>query len=170
MTSQRISLVGGLLLLLLSVLSGIVYDCLLMEEYHQEMVYNLEMAADMATKGEGALASTYIRQFGVISEVNNIESRIQTVLVLAGVMTLMPLWLTSKSGFSERMKRIMALFIIFGGLILATGGLLWNLTGAAVAYCFFVAGYGWLLVGGFGYFIYAVLFVWLNADINAKRG
>jgi hypothetical protein len=170
MTSQRILVVGGTLLLLLSVFSAIVYDCLLMEEYHREMVYNLEMAIDMAAKGEGAIASTYIRQFGVISEVNNIESRIQTFLVSAGVMTMLPLWLTSELNLSERMKRIMALFNIFGGLILAMGGWLWNWAGTTISYYFFVMGYGWLLVGGFGYFIYAVLYVWLNADTKDKRG
>jgi hypothetical protein len=170
-SSQRILLIGGLLLFLLSIGYGLLYDGFIMFEQHQSLLYNLDMAINMATKGDLTMASAFAAQFGAQNAARDIQSRIPLHLALAGAMTTVPLWITGKLDISERVKRIMALFIVFGGVALAAGDLLQVSVGPMVGYYLVLAGYAWLALGLLGYFIYTALYIWLHEDERKpKRG
>ncbi len=170
MTSQRILFLGGLLLFLLGVGYGLVYDGFILPAQHQSLLYNLDMALNMAAKGDIIMASAFAGQFGQDSAARDIQARIPLHLALAGAATVIPLWLAPRLDISERMKRVMALFIVTGGLVLAAGDFI-ALAAAGPGRYLVLAGYAWLALGLFGYLLYAGLFVRLPADERPpKRG
>ena len=170
MTGQRILVVGGTLLFFLSVGYGLIYDGFLAQHQQRALLYNLDMALNMATKGDLAMASAFAAQFAAESETMEAQARIPLHLALAGAMTVIPLWLTPKLDISERMKRIMALFIVTGGAVLAAGDFAKAMMApAAVGYYMVMAGYGWLALGLAGYMLYAVLHAWLQTDEPRSR-
>jgi hypothetical protein len=171
MSSQRILVIGGMLLFALSVGYGLFYDGFLAQHQHRSLLYNLDMALNMATKGDLAMASAFAAQFAAESETREAQARISLHLALAGAMTVIPLWLTPRLDVSERMKRMMALFIVAGGMVLAAGDFARvMLAPAAAGYYMVMAGYAWLGLGLAGYMLYAALSVWLNDEGKAKRG
>ncbi len=169
MASQRILFLGGLLLFLLSAGYGLAYDGYILPARLQALHYNLDMALNMAAKGDITMASAFAGQFGRSSAAGEIQARIPLHLALAGAATTVPLWLTPMLDISERMKKILALLIVTGGLTLAAGGLA---TAAAPSGRYLIfAGYAWLALGLLGYLLYALLFVWLHKEERpAKRG
>lgn len=170
MTSQRILVIGGMLLFSLSVGYGLLYDGFLAQHQHRSLLYNLDMALNMATKGDLAMASAFAAQFAAENEIREAQARIPLHLALAGAMTVIPLWLTPKLDISERMKRIMALFIVAGGAVLAAGDFAKVMMApAAVGYYLLLAGYAWLALGLAGYMLYAVLYAWLQDDEPRPR-
>ncbi|MDR3566281.1 MAG: hypothetical protein P4N59_33265 [Negativicutes bacterium] len=171
MSSQNILLTGGLLLFLLGVGYGLVYDGLIMPENHRAMVYSLDMALNMAAKGDLTMASAFAGQYGDESFSRDIGVRIPLHLALAGAMTTLPLWIAVELDISERMKRTLALFMVGGGLLMALGDFLRIGLRPAVGYYLVMAGYGWLFLGLAGYLLYAVLDIWLREDRRRqKRG
>lgn len=168
MTSQRILFSGGLLLFLLSVGYGAIYDGFILSAQHQAMLYNLDMALNMAAKGDIGMAGAFASQFGLESSVRDIQARIPFHLALAGAMTVIPLWLTPKLTISERVKRVMALFVVTGGLVLAAGDFILS-ANQAYGWYLMLAGYAWLALGLFGYLLYAGLFVWLHEEERKPR-
>ncbi len=171
MTSQRILFSGGLLLFLLSIGYGLFYEGFLLPARHQALHYNLDMALNMAAKGDITMASAFAGQFGQESGAGEIQARIPLHLALAGAMTAIPLWLTPRLDISERMKRIMALFLVTGGLVLAAGDLASVSAASALGRYLVLAGYAWLALGLLGYLLYAGLFVWLHEEEHhSKRG
>ena len=171
MSSQRILLVGGFGLFLLSAVYGLLYDGFVAAEQQQSLLYNLDMALNMAAKGDLNMASAFAGQFGAESASRDIQARIPLHLALAGAMTIAPLWISPKLDISERLKRIMALFIVFGGAVLAAGDFLQVFGQRRLGYYLVLAGYSWLTLGLAGYFLGAALFVWLQEDgRRPKRG
>ncbi len=170
MTSQRILFSGGLLLFLLSIGYGLFYDGFVLPARHQSLLYNLDMALNMAAKGDIAMASAFAGQFGQESGARDIQARIPLHLALAGAMTAIPLWLTPRLDISERMKRVMALFIVTGGFVLAAGDFA-SIAALEFGWYLLLAGYVWLALGLFGYLFYAALFDWPREEgRHAKRG
>ncbi|HWQ62438.1 MAG TPA: hypothetical protein VN521_09020 [Negativicutes bacterium] len=170
MASQRILFLGGLLLFLLSIGYGLIYDGFILPVRQQSLLYNLDMALNMAAKGDITMASAFAGQFGQDSGARDAQARIPLHLALAGAATVIPLWLTPKLDISERMKRTLALFVVTGGLVLAAGDFA---VAAAVlpGRYLILAGYAWLALGLTGYLLYAVLFVWLHEEERPpKRG
>ncbi|MDT8902953.1 hypothetical protein [Anaeroselena agilis] len=171
MTSQRILSSGGLLLFLLSVGYGLFNDVFLLPARHQAIHYNLDMALNMAVKGDITMASAFAGQFAQESGLREIQARIPFHLALAGAMTAIPLWLTPRLDISERMKRIMALFIVAGGLVLAAGDFAGVAAEPMLGRYLVLAGYAWMALGLTGYLLYAGLFVWLHEEErHSKRG
>lgn len=171
MTSQRILFSGGLLLFLLSIGYGLLYDSFILPARHQALHYNLDMALNMAAKGDITMASAFAGQFGQENGAGEIQARISLHLALAGAMTAIPLWLTPRLDISERMKRIMALFLVTGGLVLAAGDFASISAAPALGRYLVLAGYAWLALGLSGYLLYAGLFVWLHEEEHhSKRG
>lgn len=170
MNSQRILLVGGLMLFLLSLGYGLLYDGFILHAQHNSLLYNLDMALNMAAKGDITMASSFASQFGAESEIRDIQARIPLHLALAGAMTAVPLWLAPRLTISERMKRIMALFIVFGGIILAAGDFIRvEMAAMDLGYYLVLAGYTWLALGILGYFLYAALHFWLHEEEPRSR-
>lgn len=165
MNSQRILFVGGLLLFLLSLGYGLAFEGFIREARQQSLLYNLDMALNMAAKGDIAMASAFAGQFGVESRAGDIQARIPLHLALAGAMTAVPLWIAPRLEVSERMKRLMALLIVSGGIVLAAGDFV-QLTAPSLRLGYFLAlgGYAWLTLGLLGYLIYAALHIWLYED------
>lgn len=168
MTSQRILFLGGLLLFLLAIGYGLTYDALILPAQQKSLLYNLDMALNMAAKGDITMASAFAGQFGQDSATRDIQARVSLHLALAGAATVIPLWLAPKLDISERMKRILALFIVTGGLVLAAGDLA-AVTAALPGRYLVLAGYVWLALGLFGYLLYAALFVRLHEDERPPR-
>lgn len=170
MTSQRILLTGGLLLFLLSIGYGLVYDSFIQPAQRQAMLYSLDMALNMAVKGDLAMAGAFATQFGAEQAAETFQARIPLHLALAGAMTTAPLWLDTRLDVSERLKRIFALLIVSGGLLLAAGDFLRAAAPAGFGLYLVLGGYVWLALGLTGYLIYAVLFAWLRPDeLRTKR-
>lgn len=170
MNSQRILLVGGLVLFLLSIGFGLFYDAFILPEQHATETYNLDMALNMAAKGDIAMASAFAGQYGAERKTRDLQARIPLHLALAGAMTAVALYLTPRLDISERMKRIMALFIIFGGILLAAGDFLQvAMAPPGPGYYLTLAGYAWLGLALLGYLLYAALYIWLNAEEPRQR-
>lgn len=168
MTSQRILFLGGLLLFLLAIGYGLAYDAFILPARHQSLLYNLDMALNMATKGDITMAAAFAGQFGQDSAARDIQARIPLHLALAGAATAIPLWLAPRLDISERMKRMMALLIVSGGLLLAAGDLA-AVTAAPPGRYLMLAGYVWLALGLFGYLLYAAMFVRLHEEERPPR-
>ena len=171
MNSQRILLAGGLLLFLFSAGYGLLYDGFILVQQHNSLLYNLDMALNMAAKGDLAMASAFAASFGAAAADGNVHARISLHLAIAGAMTTVPLWISPKLVISERLKRIMALFIVFGGVMLASGDFLQVMGSARIGYYLVLAGYVWMMLGLLGYAFYAVLFIWIHEEeFKPKRG
>jgi len=168
-TSQRILVVGGLLLLLLSAGYGVLYDGIIMEERYQEMRYNLDMALNKAVQGDPVLAGRFAKQFVANSEQKDRQARVQQFLVLAGAAAGLALWLAPKLTIRESVKRIFALLIVGGGGLLALGGLLRAWEGNDWTFYLVIGGYAWILLGLVGYLLYSLLYIWLNDEIKSKK-
>ncbi|SDF78148.1 hypothetical protein [Sporolituus thermophilus] len=169
MTSQRILAAGGLLLFLLSTAYSVYYDVFLRQEQHLALLYNLDMALNMATKGDLTMASAFARDYAGFAQAAYYHARIPVHLAAAGAMTAVPLWLAGKLDVSERMKRVLSLFLVTGGLVLAAGDWLQAIGQLPIGRYLTFAGYTWLLLGLLGYTLYAALFAWLNAAPKPRR-
>jgi len=170
-TSQRILLMGGLSLFLCSIGYGFYYDGFVLTTQHNSLSYNLDMAINMAVKGDIAMASSFAGRFGVENQARAILARIPLHFALAGAMTTVPLWLAPRLETSERLKRILAFLLIGGGFLLPLGDYLQVATSATGLGLYFVmGGYAWLAMGVGGYLLYAVLYVWLQeGDPGGRR-
>lgn len=169
MNSQRILAAGGLVLFLLSTTYGLYYDIFLRQEQQLSLLYSLDMALNMATKGDVTMASAFANDFAGLSQAQYLHSRIPLHLAMTAAMTSVPLWLAGKLDVSERMKRVLSFFLIFGGLLLTAGDIL-QLVGNIIIGRYMVAGgYIWLALGLGGYLVYAALFAWLNAATPRAR-
>lgn len=164
MNSQRILVIGGMLLFLLSTAYSLFYDGFLHQEQHQVLMYNLDMALNMAAKGDLTTASAFAQEFGVESQTRDVQARIPWHLAIAGAMAIAPVWLTPRLDISERMKRLLALLILSGGVILAAGDFIQTIGQSKAGYYMTLAGYSWMVLGLSGYFLYALLFIWLNQE------
>lgn len=169
MNSQRILAVGGLLLFLSSLAYGALYDAYLWRQNHQSMFYNLDMALNMAAKGDLMMSSAFAREFAAISRINELQARLPLHLALAGSMAILPLWMLSRLDMSERMKRMLALFIVSGGLLLAAGDFVQFSGPAVIGYYMTLGGYVWIGLGLAGFLIYTALFVLLHDEVKTRR-
>lgn len=170
MTSQRILLIGGLTLFIGSLGYGFFYDGFILRAGHASLGYNFDMAINMAVKGDIAMAGVYAGRFGAEAQAQELLARIPLHLALAGAMTTVPLWLAPRLEASERLKRILALFLVGGGFLLALGDYLQAAT-VVTGFGFYLvlAGYAWLALGLGGYLLYAVLFSWLQEGDSGGR-
>jgi hypothetical protein len=171
-SSQRILLTGGLLLFIIGVGYGLVYDSFIMVQTHRSLAYNLDMALNMAAKGDVTMAGVFAEQFASESLTRDVGARIPLHLALAGAMTTAPLWIAAKLDISERMKRVMALMVVGGGLLLACGDFVQVGTAQmALGRYLALTGYVWLLLGLAGYLLYTALHIWLHEEERRpKRG
>lgn len=169
MNSQRILAAGGLVLFLLSTAYGLYYDFFLRQEQQISLLYSLDMALNMATKGDLTMASAFANDFAGLNQAQYLHTRIPLHLAMTAAMTSVPLWLAGKLDVSERMKRILSFFLIFGGLLLTSGDIVQLLGNASIGRYMVAGGYSWLALGLGGYLTYAALFVWLNAATPRSR-
>ncbi len=169
MASQRILFIGGLLLFLSSLAYGLFYDGYLATENHRAVIYNLDMALNMAAKGDLTMASAFANGFGLESQMHDIQSRISLHLALAGAMATAPLWVLPKLDISERLKRLLALLIIFGGILLAAGDFMQVMGSFKFGFYTVIAGYAWIAFGLLGYFLYGLLAMWISQEPRSKR-
>ncbi len=169
MSSQRILVAGSFVLFLTGLLYGVLYDSYLAAENRQAIVYHLDMALNMATKGDLAMASAFAKQFGIASQINEIQSRISFHLILAGAMALIPLWVLPNLDISESLSRVLALFIICGGGLWAAGDLVQAMSHPLAGRYIVLTGYSWLLIGLAGYCFYSLLAMWLKPGQARRR-
>lgn len=167
--SQRILFIGALLLFLSSLAYGLFYDGYLAKINNQAVIYNLDMALNMAAKGDLTMSSAFANEFGIESELRDIQSRISLHLALAGAMAIAPLWIIPKLDMSERMKRVLALLIIMGGIILAGGDIIQAFGHIKIGSYIVLAGYSWMALGLLGYFLYGLLALWINSETPSRR-
>jgi len=161
---------GALLLFVLSIGYGIYYEIFLRPEQQQSLIYNLDMALNMATKGDLSTASAFAGQFGNVNQSMSVQSRIPQHLALAGAMLLAPLLLEPKLPVNERIKLILSLLMVFGGILLAAGELIQTLELAELGWYISLAGYAWLGLGLLGYLVFGLIFAEVHAGQKAKRG
>ncbi len=172
MNSQRILVIGGMLLFLLSAAYGLFYDGFLHQEQNQVLMYNLDMALNMAAKGDLTTASAFAQEFGIESQTRDVQAHIPWHLAVAGATAIAPVWLAPKLDISERMKRLLALLILSGGVVLAGGDFIKAMGHLKTGYYMTLTGYAWMALGLLGYFLYALLYIWLNQEDRerTKRG
>lgn len=169
MTSQRILLLGGMFLFVLSCLTGLYYDLVLRPLQHSAVSYTLDMALNMAVKGDPAMAAAFAGEYASHSLVQEIQSRLPLHLAFAGAAALVPLYLTVRIDMGERIKRLLALFIIGGGLLLAAGDMLQIMGRHSMGRWTVLGGYAWTLLGLGGYALYAAVFAWIQAAPPSRR-
>ena len=169
MTSQRILTSGGLLLFLMSALAGLHYDLILRPEQHMAVSYTLDMALNMAVKGDPTMAAAFAGEYASRSLILEIQSRLPLHLAFAGAAAIIPIWLTAKLDVSERMKQLLALLIVGGGLLLAAGDVLQIMGNRSLGQYVVLSGYASTLLGLSGFGLYAALFVWLQAAPPSRR-
>jgi hypothetical protein len=170
MNSQRILLVGALLLFLSSTMYGLFYDGFLQQAQQQSLLYNLDMAINMATKGDLITASAFAQQFAVENRAKDIQARIPLHLAVAGAMATAPALLLPKLDISEPLKQVLALLIVFGGAVLAFGDFIQSGGQHQLGYYVTMAGYAWIVLGLTGYFLSNLISNWLQGETRKKRG
>lgn len=169
MTSQRILLAGGLLLFLLSAFAGLYYDLVLRPEQHIAASYTLDMALNMATKGDPAMAAAFAGEFASLSLLQEIYARLPLHLAFAGAAAIAPVWITARLDTSERLKKLLALLIVAGGLLLGAGDLVQIMGHTLPGRYIVLSGYSWIALGLGAFSLYGGLFIWLNMEPQAKR-
>lgn len=169
MTSQRILTAGGLILFLLSAASGLYYDLILRPAQHTAAFYTFDMALNMAVKGDPAMAAAFAGEFASRQAQLEIQARLPQHLAFAGAAAMAPVLLAAKLAVSQRMERVLALLIIGGGLLLATGDILQLMQLASVGRYIVLGGYAWIALGLSGYALYAALFSWLHSAPPSRR-
>jgi hypothetical protein len=169
MTSQRILLAGGLLLFLLSAFTGLYYDLILRPEQHTAVSYTLDMALNMATKGDPAMAAAFAGEFASLSLLQEIQARLPSHLAFAGAAAIAPVWIVAKLDISERMKQMLALLIVAGGLLLGAGDILQSMGYSLQGRYVVLGGYAWIALGLSAFSLYAGLFIWLHTEPQSKR-
>lgn len=169
MTSQRILLIGGLLLFLSGICYAMFYHVFLEHAYQQSLLYNLDMSLNMAVKGDFEAASAFAVQYSSESAANTIHSRIPIYLMLAGTLTALLLIASRHIEASERMQRIFSLLVVLGGFVLASGEIITVYGPEKIGFITSLGGYSWIFFGLFGYIIYTVLFMWLHETPKTSR-
>lgn len=170
MNSQRILSIGGLMLFLLSIGYSLYYDIFLRTAQNQSLIYSLDMALNMATKGDLTTASAFAGEFGRVSQLMARQSRIPQHLAVAGAMIIAPTWLVPKLDISERLQRILALLMVMGGLLLAAGEFAQTLGIVKIGRYTSLMGYAWLGIGLGSYLVFGLVFLWLYGEEKTKRG
>lgn len=169
MNSQRILLIGGLLLFLSGITYGVIYHLFLNPAYQQSILYNLDMALNMTVKGDFEAASAFAVQYQAEAAAHEIHSRIPLELMLTGVLSA-PLLIASRYiETSERMQRIFALLVVLGGFVLVSGDIISVYGPQRLGFLVTLGGYSWVALGLLGYTLYIALYMWLHNTPKANR-
>lgn len=171
MRSEHILVTGGLGLFFASVVSCLYGDGWAWPRQQAVAMYSFQMALNMAATGDLAMLGAFVEQFGRDSVAGLSLYRLPWHLALAGALTVLPLWLMPRlQEVSERMKRLLALLLVGGGVLLGMGDLFQAAELANASYYALLAGYVWLALGLFGFLLYTVLLAWQQVDREQSRG
>ncbi|MGI6091969.1 MAG: hypothetical protein GX348_00080 [Veillonellaceae bacterium] len=169
MNSQRILLMGSLLLFLAGIAYSMFYQFLLNLAHHHSLLYNLDMALNMAVKGDFEAASAFALQYRAEAAAREIHSRIPLELMLTGALCA-PLLIASRYiETSERMQRIFALLVVLGGFVLASGEIITVYGPERWGFLITLGGYSWIALGLLGYTIYTALYMWIHDTPKTSR-
>lgn len=160
MNSQRILLLGSLLLFGAGITYSIFYHLILSGVHAHSLLYNLDMALNMAVKGDFETSSAFALAYRDEAAAREIHNRIPLELMLSGALCCPLLIADRYVEASETMKRIFALLVISGGFILASGEIITVYGPEHWGILITLGGYTWLGSGLLGYLIYTVLYMW----------
>ncbi|MDD4602074.1 hypothetical protein SDC9_22902 [bioreactor metagenome] len=169
MTSQRILLIGGLLLFLSGLAYSLFYHIILNAINQHSLLYNLDMAFNMTAKGDFETASAFAIQYRIEAAAHQIHSRIPLQLMLTGLLSAPLLIASQYIEASERLQQIFALLIVLGGFILASGEIITVYGPEHGGNFITVGGYSWIFFGLLGYVIYTALYMWLHDTPKINR-
>lgn len=170
MNVNRILLIGSLLLFLSGICYSLFYHVFLQTAQQQALLYNFDMALNMAVKGDFETASAFAVQYQAEAAAQDIHNRIPLHLMLSGALGAALLFAGKHIEASERMQRIFSLLVVLGGFLLAAGDILALYIPNMTAFLTILAGFGWMAFGLIGYIIYLLLFMWLNEPPKSNRG
>ena len=169
MSSQRILLIGGLLLFLAGITYGLYYHLMVNTANQHSLLYNIDMALNMAVKGDFETASAFAEQYRAESAAQEIHRRIPLELMITGLLSA-PLIIASRYiEASERQQRVFALLVVLGGFILASGDIITIYGPERWGYLIMLGGYSWILFGLLGYIIYTALYMWMYDTSKSSR-
>jgi hypothetical protein len=170
MNNRRILLLGSYLLFFTCLLYNIYFNEFMKEECQTVIIYNLDMALNMAVKGDLVTASTFAREFGQETKTLDFFSRVSRDLSLSGIICLAPLWIIPKLEYtSETTKNILAILLVLFGILPAVGdwlqALAVSVTGRYLTFC----GYIGLAAGLICYLFFAAVTLWLHPPARKKK-
>lgn len=169
MNSQRILLIGSLLLFLAGLAYSIFYHLILNTAHSHSLLYNLDMALNMTVKGDFEAASAFALQYRAEAAAREAHIRIPLELMLTGALCGPLLIVSRYIETSERMQRIFALLVVLGGFVLASGEIITIYGPERWGFLITLGGYSWIGLGLLGYTIYTGLYMWLHDTPKASR-
>lgn len=162
MHSQRILLIGSLLLFFCGIGYGTFYQIFLNTSQQYSLEYNLAMALNMAVKGDMDTAAAFAEEYQTELTAREVHRQIPLHLMFAGAITAVALVAGKHMDTSEGLQRSFALLIITGGLVLTIGDLLTLYGSQTWGLITTVGGFSWLALGVAGYLLYVLLYIWLH--------
>jgi len=159
MNGRRILVVGGMLLLLAGLSYAAVYVAVFSQALAKMQLLNLQVALDMAVKGQLEMARGYAQEFHNLQRRQLLHWLVPLHLILGGLTALAISSFIRALELKKKWEKILSYLLILGG-VLASAGFLAQLIG----YGFYgwgisLLGYVWLLIGVSGYVSMLVLYV-----------
>lgn len=169
MNVNRILLLGSLLLFLSAICYSLFYHVFLQTTQQQSLLYNFDMALNMAVKGDSETASAFAVQYQSEAAAQDVHNRIPLHLMLSGALSAALLPAGKYINAGKRLERIFSLLVVLGGFLLAMGDILELYAPHMIAFLTIIAGFAWMGLGLLGYVVYLLLFMWLNEPPKPSR-
>lgn len=153
MNSSRILLASSLLFLLLSILTGVIYSSYYQSILEQKTFANLDLALNMAIKGDIIMSSQFAMLYAKDLNKLLILNSLPNHLMVLGIAMLVPLFILPKLNINKLISLCLALNMLIGSLLIISSDFHQFLLGIKNNYL--ILG-GYLLIG-FTLFYYALI-------------
>ena len=158
MSSRHILSVSIFFYFMSSLLARCFYDFLIKDTYQKGLLYNLDMSLQMTIKGNWENATAFVHEYIIKSRTVDLLSQIPNDLFFSGTLMFLPMWLFPQlENVHERMKKLLSLFIVSGGVLLSGGHFALAFHPGILSNLLLLGGYAWSLLGLAGCLIYATL-------------
>jgi hypothetical protein len=158
MNGRRILVAGGMLLVLMGLAYAAVYIALFKESLEKTALVNLELALDMATKGQTETARGFVRALMYAGTQQKLHWLISAHMIGSGLIAMAISSFVRALELKKKWERILCWLFVFGGAMTGGGFFLQLLGYQFYGWGASLLGYAWLLISMIGYVIALVLY------------
>lgn len=159
MNGRRILVLGGMLLLLAGLIYAAVYMAIFFQVLAEMQLLNLQVALDMAVKGQAERARGYAQEFHYLQRRQLLHGLVSVHLILSGLIALAISSFIRALELKKKWEKMLSYLLILGGILSGAGFLAQLIGYSCFGWGMSLVGYVWLLIGVGGYVGMLALYV-----------
>ncbi|MDK2824180.1 MAG: hypothetical protein PWQ67_1766 [Clostridia bacterium] len=153
MNSQRILILGGLVLILIGIIYGFTHAGFFIKSLREARLESMQLAIDFAIRNQTSQAFGYLKQAEHIQELWERNMDAHSHVTLFGFQSLLLAFLLPYISLNQKLILILAIFMVMGGLLLPLGVVLEALGFEIPGFISAMLGGSWVLIATLGFTI-----------------